>query len=109
MIRSPEITFSTTRFKEGYDIAEVDKFLRRIEAGEASAEDIRTVTFSTVRFRSGYDTDEVDDYLDRVIRQMGSSPTAPAGDDETPSDDDTHSGDEGFPMSTTSDDPIFFR
>lgn len=78
MLSSAEIraqTFPTTRFREGYDKAEVDAFLARI----ALAIDTRTgvtkleivnARFSPTRFREGYDQDRVDDFLDQIAQSI---------------------------------------
>jgi DivIVA domain-containing protein len=63
--------FVRVRWREGYDIEEVDSFLSQVERGLAGrlpdpalAERIRNVVFSPVRLRLGYDMLQVDDYLD---------------------------------------------
>lgn len=64
------MAFTIVRFKEGYDMGEVDDFLRRAERGGLTAADVRDVVFSTTRFRRAYDVDEVDDYLDRLAARL---------------------------------------
>ncbi len=78
MLASSEIraqTFRTTKFREGYDKAEVDAFLARI----ALAVDTRTpvakldvvnARFTPTRFRQGYNQDQVDDFLDRIAQSI---------------------------------------
>jgi DivIVA domain-containing protein len=76
--------FSTTKFREGYDIEEVDGYLDEIgqtltslEGGAAPAtpglvgpEDVLAKVFDTVKFREGYAIDEVDDLLDVVVQAL---------------------------------------
>ncbi|GMA23464.1 cell division protein DivIVA [Luteimicrobium album] len=76
--------FSTTKFREGYDIEEVDGYLDEIgqtlaslEGGTAptthgiiSPEDVLAKVFDTVKFREGYAIDEVDDLLDVVVQTL---------------------------------------
>ncbi len=78
MLTSAEIratTFSATRWREGYDKAEVDAFLARI----ALAIDTRTAIapleivnarFRPTKFREGYDQDQVDNLLDRLVESL---------------------------------------
>ncbi|RSX53191.1 cell division protein DivIVA [Bifidobacterium goeldii] len=68
-----DVTFSTVRFKEGYDIGAVDGFLARIDAGAVTADEVEHAIFPTVRFHTGYDVDEVDDYLDTVVARLRGS------------------------------------
>ncbi|MFC8733237.1 DivIVA domain-containing protein [Luteimicrobium sp. NPDC057192] len=76
--------FSTTKFREGYDIEEVDGYLDEIgqtltslEGGAAPTapgligpEDVLAKVFDTVKFREGYAIDEVDDLLDVVVQTL---------------------------------------
>ncbi|MGC5168929.1 DivIVA domain-containing protein [Luteimicrobium sp. DT211] len=76
--------FSTTKFREGYDIEEVDGYLDEIgqtltslEGGAAPTspgllgpEDVLAKVFDTVKFREGYAIDEVDDLLDVVVHGL---------------------------------------
>lgn len=63
--------FSRTRWREGYDMAEVDAFVERLMATTegryvdrpVTADEIRNVTFTPVRLREGYDVEEVDNFL----------------------------------------------
>jgi len=78
MLTSAEIrstTFSVTRWREGYDKAEVDAFLARI----ALAVDTHTVVapleivnarFQPTKFREGYNQDQVDNFLDRIVESL---------------------------------------
>ena len=70
--------FTTTAFRTGYAIDEVDDLLTRIAAtlagyeqggadGPVTAEHVTGHRFTSTRFRSGYDQDEVDDFLDHVV------------------------------------------
>lgn len=73
-----EQTFSTTRFRAGYDADQVDLWLDEVVTtmrGHISgslgvapirAEDVAAVRFTQTRFRDGYDMAEVDELLDRV-------------------------------------------
>ncbi|GAA4844805.1 hypothetical protein GCM10023221_23930 [Luteimicrobium xylanilyticum] len=94
--------FSTTKFREGYDIEEVDGYLDEVgqtltslEAGAAATtpgllgpEDVLAKVFDTVKFREGYAIDEVDDLLDVVVQTLqehraralatGAQPVVPA-------------------------------
>ncbi len=77
-------TFSTVRFMEGYDIDEVDSFIRDVEpqvAGNSPdaelAHRITAARFTPVRMRRGYDMREVDAYLDQLVERAftGRGPT----------------------------------
>lgn len=62
-------SFTTGRFREGYDPQDVDAFVDRVfaalDGGEAlTSADIRGISFTPVRFREGYDVAEVDAFLD---------------------------------------------
>lgn len=74
--------FMPTKFREGYEMAEVDQFLDqiartlgRLESGYTSdadggrliaPNDILNKRFVPTKFRGGYDIDQVDDFLDKV-------------------------------------------
>lgn len=62
--------FTRVRWREGYDIAEVDALLDRINAGTATSSDVGTVRFRPVRLQWGYDMGEVDDYLASVEERL---------------------------------------
>lgn len=68
-----KVSFTTTRLREAYDMADVDHLLDRIEpalrgeVGSITPQHLREVRFATSRFSEGYDTDEVDTLLDRVL------------------------------------------
>lgn len=70
-------TLPTTRFGEGYDLAEVDDLLDRcvvmletLERGSVAGvqpDEVEHAAFRTTRFRVGYAMDAVDELLDRVV------------------------------------------
>lgn len=76
--------FRATKFREGYDLDEVDDYLDRIvatlrarqagEAGDVTLADLDTVAFTATRFREGYEMADVDDFLDRVRVELGGKP-----------------------------------
>ena len=80
--------FAATKFREGYDITEVDALLERIAAtfehpaggrvGSLTADDVLNARFQATKFREGYDQDEVDDFLDTVVLALRAGST-PAG------------------------------
>ena len=73
------VTFTRTRFREGYDTDQVDAFLQRVhevlateEAGRSSQgiltpDEVLRQRFAATKYRPGYDQNEVDDLLDRVV------------------------------------------
>jgi DivIVA domain-containing protein len=75
-------TFSQTRWREGYTIAEVDAFLDQVEprlptrgrTDEVLAAEITAVRFSPVRINRGYDMFEVDQYLDALTARATGRP-----------------------------------
>lgn len=74
-LRARAAAIHHTKFREGYDIPEVDAFLKRAAAaldgtgtGAAlTAADVLNVKFHPTKFREGYDQDVVDDLLDEVV------------------------------------------
>jgi DivIVA domain-containing protein len=99
--------FTRVRWREGYDMAEVDAFIERLTAtvegrysdAPVTAADIRNVSFTPVRFREGYSVDEVDAFLEQAAQSMPGGPvdrrtdvveqpTNPAARSGTPSADD---------------------
>ncbi|MFB2584875.1 DivIVA domain-containing protein [Herbiconiux liukaitaii] len=77
MVSSAEVSskrFSVTRFREGYDRGDVEKFLAKAAAalapgspaGSLTTKDVRDARFRPTRFHEGFDQDEVDDFLDRI-------------------------------------------
>lgn len=84
------IAFTPRRFRGGYDMGEIDAFLRAVEeelrrregrqGPRLTAEDVRTVRFTPVRLREGYDMLEVDHFLDEVEAELRRRDgTEPAG------------------------------
>ncbi|GCE01365.1 cell division protein DivIVA [Embleya hyalina] len=68
-----EWSFTRTRLREGYAIAEVDAFLALVRdsldgtaAVPMTAARVREQQFTTVRLREGYDENEVDAALDEI-------------------------------------------
>ena len=78
MLTSAEIrasTFTVTRWREGYDKAEVDAFLARLALAidthsAVTPLDIVNARFQPTRFREGYKQDQVDDFLDRIVESL---------------------------------------
>lgn len=70
------VTFSRVRWQEGYDVREVDAFVRRalddLRSPEVTmrAGDVRAARFRPVRLREGYQMREVDDYLDALEQTL---------------------------------------
>ena len=69
--------FSTTRLRPGYDIDQVDAFLRAIRdtfvgirEPSLTPDEIRNKQFSTTRLRPGYDEEEVDAFLDEAESRL---------------------------------------
>jgi DivIVA domain-containing protein len=66
--------FSPVKFREGYDMSEVDDFVDRVMATvnglpvdrPVTVDEIRSVQFSPVRIREGYDVTEVDLFLEEA-------------------------------------------
>lgn len=102
-------TFQTVRFREGYDVDEVDDFLDevidRMKAGNPmTAAELAARTFQTVRFKEGYDVAEVDGFLDELAHgvttddKTADGETAGSGAGARPS----ASGSDGNPFSNNS-------
>ena len=70
------LPFSRVRWQEGYDVRQVDAFVRRTLDDLASADptmrprDVRAARFRPVRLREGYAMREVDDYLDELESRL---------------------------------------
>ena len=68
-----DVRFTPTRFRAGYDMAEVDVFLDRCEQalktgdGSVNAESVLDMRFTPTRFREAYEMAEVDAFLDDVL------------------------------------------
>ncbi|TWD72492.1 DivIVA domain-containing protein [Kribbella amoyensis] len=66
--------FTKVKWQEGYQMADVDEFVARLEATlegrptdrPVTAEDVRNVQFTPVRFREGYSVAEVDAFLEQA-------------------------------------------
>ena len=71
---------SRTKYREGYDIAQVEAFTEQAAAaldavaaghtGPIVADDVLRARFQATKFREGYDQDEVDDLLDVVVNAL---------------------------------------
>ena len=73
----PAPRFRVVRFRDAYDIDEVDAFVDRctiaLDRGDTTdltAAAIRDVRFTPKRFRPGYDMTDVDRYLDEVATEL---------------------------------------
>ena len=66
----PGSRFTLVRWREGYEIGEVDAFVAQVNAGSVTGARAQTVQFTPVRIRHGYDMGEVDDYIDRIAAQL---------------------------------------
>ena len=71
--------FSTTRLRAGYEIAEVNEFVARIEGTlgrsmppdrPVTAGDIEKAQFTATRFRMGYDEKEVNAALRKYLEEL---------------------------------------
>jgi len=72
-------TFHATKWREGYDVADVTAVLERAAAaldavaaghqtaGLLTASELLGAKFRATKFRAGCDQDEVDDFLDVVV------------------------------------------
>ncbi len=74
MTHPPGHAFTTVRWIEGYDIAEVNGFILEVEPlvlahapDRELAQRITRSRFTPVRIRRGYDMAEVDAYLDKLL------------------------------------------
>ena len=78
MLTSAEIratTFTVTRWREGYDKAEVDAFLARLALAvdthsTITPMEIVNARFQPTRLREGYNQNQVDNFLDRVVESL---------------------------------------
>ena len=78
MLTSAEIrntSFSVTRWREGYDKAEVDAFLARLALAvdthaTITSLEIVNARFQPTKFREGYKQSQVDDFLDRIVESL---------------------------------------
>lgn len=72
--------FPTTKFRAGYDMAEVDNFLEGVRStllhweagrtGQIRGNEVVAKRFSITKFRLGYDQDHVDNFLDLVTATL---------------------------------------
>lgn len=73
-----ERSFPRTRFREGYDMGDVERFIEdvltrlRRDVSTVSVEEISDVRFTPVRLRTGYEMWAVDGYLDELIAFVAS-------------------------------------
>lgn len=71
-----QLRFTRVRFREGYNMEDVDDFFRgahhTLESrdGSITASDVHSVRFRPVRLKEGYDMGEVDEELDRVAAAL---------------------------------------
>ena len=80
--------FTMTRWREGYDVTEVDALLvhaaaaldalasGRTSGPSCTGESVRSARFAATRLRPGYDQDEVDDFLDLLAAALDDSSAA---------------------------------
>lgn len=65
-----------TKFREGYDIDQVDAFVERAAAALdgtgalVAPADVLNARFKATKFAEGYDQDAVDDLLDQVVLSL---------------------------------------
>jgi DivIVA domain-containing protein len=70
------LRFKHGRFREGYNMADVDEFLRRahhaLESrdGSVTSSDVHNIRFRPTRLKEGYHMLEVDEELDRVAAAL---------------------------------------
>lgn len=71
-----QLRFTRVRFRESYNIAEVDEFLGRAHRaldsrdGSVTPGDVGSVRFRPERWKEGYDMGEVDEELDRIAAAL---------------------------------------
>jgi DivIVA domain-containing protein len=85
MVTAAEVSnyrFSPTKFREGYNVQQVDAFLERIRVALENIEqrpgspvgltpaEVQGARFGVTKFRAGYDQDEVDGVLDAVVSTL---------------------------------------
>jgi DivIVA domain-containing protein len=76
-----EPLFTRVRWREGYEMAQVDAFLERLMATvegryverPVTADEIREVIFTPVRLTHGYAVEEVDAFLDQAEKLLRGS------------------------------------
>lgn len=74
--------FATTKWREGYQMDQVDALLERVRAtligyehrrrptDAITATEVAESRFIRTKFRSGYDQDQVDDFLDELVAAL---------------------------------------
>ena len=71
-----ELVFERVRFREAYNIAEVDAFIQRAHHafdsrdGSLTASDVNNVRFRPERWKEGYQMGQVDEELDRIAAAL---------------------------------------
>ena len=75
-----KVKFALTKFRAGYDVADVDAFLDSLkssllqwEAGRSGAilaGEVVQQRFAVTKFRNGYDQDQVDNFLDQATATL---------------------------------------
>ena len=69
------VSFAEVKFREGYDLEEVDAFVAAIRAsiaagpnasGVLGSADVNRVRFQPTKFRAGYHQDQVDAFLEKA-------------------------------------------
>lgn len=76
-----EPLFTRVRWREGYDMAQVDAFIERLMATAegryverpVTPDEIQQVSFTPVRLTHGYEVDEVDAFLDQAATLLRGS------------------------------------
>lgn len=89
-------TFTATKFREGYDVEQVDDYLDRVAAaleayekgtpatGLFTSQQARDVRFSATKWREGYEVTEVDDLIDSIVSALTSYEAGPRATPQTP-------------------------
>jgi DivIVA domain-containing protein len=62
--------FPVTVLRPGYAVDEVDRLLRRVDAGQVGADEVRHAQFTSTRLRRGYDETAVDNRLAGVADSL---------------------------------------
>lgn len=85
-----DTTFTATKFREGYDVEQVDIYLDDVSAtlkayeaggrpgpGLLTSVEARSARFSATKWREGYDVTEVDDLIDAIVGTLQSYEAGP--------------------------------
>ncbi|MFD6165867.1 DivIVA domain-containing protein [Oerskovia sp. NPDC060287] len=85
-----DTTFTATKFREGYDVEQVDIYLDDVSAtlkayeaggrpgtGLLTSVEARDARFSATKWREGYDVTEVDDLIDAIVGTLQSYEARP--------------------------------